>query len=211
MILKTYTVGPIRVHPYLVIDKKSSSALVIDPGGGVEEIIDDLAREKADLAYIVNTHGHPDHISHNAILADMTGAEILIHAGDERGLSFDYSAFENKYDWKILGGSVDRLLKDGEEICLGKLVFRVIHTPGHTPGSICIYNQKEKILFTGDTLFYHAVGRSDLPYSDSQKMTESFEKLFLLPKETTVYPGHGKLTTISQEINYHQTHAFFKE
>lgn len=209
MILKTYTVGPIKTQMYLVIDQNSKEAMVIDPGGGAEKIIDDLAREKARLLYILNTHAHPDHISHNAILKDMTGAKILIGENDARGLSFDYSAFEKKYNWQILPGKVDQLLKDGNQIKLGKLVFKVIQTSGHSPGGICLYNEEEKFLFSGDTLFYQAIGRTDLPFSDPEKMDESLEKLFKLPPETKVYPGHGQVTTIGQELAYYRQNAFF--
>jgi len=211
VIIKTYTTGPIGVHPYLVIDEKSKKAMVLDPGGAVEEVIDDLGKEKADLVYIVDTHGHPDHISHNAILSDMTGAKILIHKDDLPAFGFDWSGYEKKYDWKILPGKVDKTLEAGEKINLGNLIFEVIHTPGHSPGGICLYCLKDKILFSGDTLFYHSIGRTDLPYSKEDEMVRSLEILFKLPKDTKVYPGHGPETTIGEEIEFHKSNTFYSE
>jgi len=208
VILKTYKSGPIEVNVYLIIDEKSKKALVLDPGGAVEEIIDDLQKEKADLVYIINTHAHPDHISHNAILADMTGAKILVHQNDAPAFGFDWSGYENKYDWKILPGKADRALMDGDKIKLGNLSFEVIHTPGHSPGGICFYCPEGKILFSGDTLFYHAIGRTDLPFSEEDQMNRSLEKLFRLPQDTKVYPGHGPQTTIGEEKDFHKANVF---
>jgi len=208
VIIKTYVAGPIEVNIYFVIDEKSKKAMVLDPGGAVEDIIEDLGKEKADLQLIINTHAHPDHISHNAILADMTGAKILVHQNDTPAFGFDWSGYENKYDWKILPGKADRALEDGEKIKLGGLSFEVIHTPGHSPGGICLYCQKEKVLFSGDTLFYHAIGRTDLPFSQGDQMNDSLEKLFKLPLETIVYPGHGPQTTIGEEKDFYKRNGF---
>jgi glyoxylase-like metal-dependent hydrolase (beta-lactamase superfamily II) len=211
VIIKIYTAGPIGVHPYLVIDDKSKKAMVLDPGGAVEEIIDDLGKEKADLAYIIDTHGHPDHISHNAILSDMTGGKILIHKNDLPAFGFDWSGYEKKYNWKILPGKVDKTLEAGEKVKLGNLIFEIIHTPGHSPGCICLFSKKEKILFSGDTLFYHSIGRTDLPFSQDREMVRSLETLFKLPKDTKVYPGHGPETTIGEEIEFHKSNTFYSE
>ncbi|HEY5600568.1 MAG TPA: MBL fold metallo-hydrolase [Patescibacteria group bacterium] len=198
MIFKTYTVGPIREHPYLIID--GGQALVFDPGGGSGQIIDDL--RDAKLLYIVNTHSHPDHIAENAILADMTGAQILIHASDARTLNYDYSNFAKKHNYPVIPSTADKMLKDQDQIKVGSLVFKVIHTPGHTPGSSCYYLEKEKLLITGDTLFYHTIGRTDLPGSSGPLIEKSLQKLFELPKDVQVFPGHGKPTTIGEEVEY---------
>ena len=198
----TFTVGPIREHPYLVISKKQKLAIVIDPGGGVDEIIDVLAKYKCNLKYIINTHFHPDHISHNAILKDMTSARILIHKNDAGGLAQNWEAFSKKYDWPVIPSKADKSLKDGEVIKLEDISLEIIHTPGHTSGSSCVYLKKEKILFTGDTLFYHTTGRIDLPHSQPEIMKKSLDKLFKLPKNTTIYPGHGPSSTIGEEIKY---------
>ena len=211
VIIKTYTAGPIGVHPYLVIDEKSKKAMVLDPGGAVDEIIDNLEKEKVNLVYIIDTHGHPDHISHNAILADMTGAEILIHSKDSPSFNFDWSGYERKYNWRILPGKVDKTLEAGEKIKLGDLVFEVIHTPGHSPGGVCLHCPKEKILFSGDTLFYHSIGRTDLPFSQEDEMVKSLGILFKLPKDTKVYPGHGPETSIGEEIEFHKSSSFYSE
>lgn len=202
MLIKTYTVGPLAEHPYLIIDEKEKEAAVIDPGGGSEQIIDDLAKFDSNLKYIINTHGHPDHISQNAILSDMTNAQILIHEKDASALNFDFTNFSKKYNLPILAGKANKTLFGGEVLNIGKMKLNILHTPGHTPGSICVYIQSEHAIFTGDTLFYHTIGRTDLPFSDSQKMKTSLEKLFSLLDKTEVLPGHGKGTTIGEEKEF---------
>jgi glyoxylase-like metal-dependent hydrolase (beta-lactamase superfamily II) len=202
MFIKTYTVGPLAEHPYLIIDEKEKEAAVIDPGGGSEQIIDDLAKYDANLKYIINTHGHPDHIAENAILSDMTNAQILIHKNDAPALNFDFTNFSKKYNLAILAGKTNKILSGGEVLNIGKIKLDILQTPGHTPGSICVYIQNEHVIFTGDTLFYHTIGRTDLPLSDSQKMKTSLEKLFSLPDKTEVLPGHGKQTVIREEKEF---------
>lgn len=200
----TFTGGPINQHPYLVIDEKTKEGLVIDPGCCSDEIIDELAKSSASLRFIINTHLHPDHIAQNSLIADMTGAKILIHKSDAWGLSFDWSAFSKKYDWPVLESKPDKLLRGGEIIKLGSYDFKIIHTPGHTQGSICVFCPKLKAVFTGDTLFYHTIGRTDLPTSQPEKMQNSLAKLFGLPFDTVIYPGHGRPSTIGEEVKFNK-------
>lgn len=209
MVIKIYSAGPIKEHPYLVIDEVSKKALCIDPGGEIEKIIDDLAAENAELVYIVNTHVHPDHISHNAILKDMTGAKLIVHADDASFFKLNWDGYEKKYDCKILAGKPDDFVKDGDRLLLNSLAFLVIHTPGHTPGGISLYCAEDGVLFSGDTLFYHAIGRTDLPKSSDEDILKSLGKLFKLPPSTKVYPGHGPQTTIEEEMEFLGKKAFF--
>lgn len=195
----TFTSGPIREHPYLIIETKSKEALLVDPGGASDEVIDQLTKRNATLKFIINTHFHPDHIAENALIKDMTGAQILIHKDDAVGLQSDWSNFSKKYNWPVLGSKADKLLKDNQLIKLGNLNFMVIHTPGHTRGSICLYCPRQDALFTGDTLFYHAIGRTDLAHSKPEKMKAALAKLLALPKATIIYPGHGPSSTIGEE------------
>jgi len=107
-----------------------------------------------------------------------------------------------------LPGSADRILEADEKVKLGNLIFEVIHTPGHSPGGICLYGSGAKVLFSGDTLFYHSIGRTDLPFSREAEMTKSLKALFKLPKDTKVYPGHGPETSIGEEIEFHKSNYF---
>lgn len=191
-------VGNLGTNCYIVYSKASLDATVIDPGGHAEDIIALINREKLNVVCIINTHGHADHISANDKLQQATGAPILIHADDAHMLT---SAKHNLSMY--IGGSIqfkpaDRLLKDGDEIRVGEINFKVLHTPGHTPGGICLLT--DGILFSGDTLFYESVGRSDFPGgSYSNLITSIKQKLMELEDSTKVLPGHGPETTIGWE------------
>lgn len=187
MIIRTVRVGPIDTNCYIVGDEATKEALVIDPGDEAEKISAAIEAEKLAPRLIVNTHGHFDHVTADLKLKEKTGAALLIHELD--------------LPMALLTAPLrpDRLLKDGDEIKVGTMVFSVIHTPGHTPGGICLYDEKEKVLFSGDTLFYGTTGRTDLPSSSDKEMEISFKKLMALPDETKVYPGHGRPTTIGRE------------
>lgn len=202
MILKRWILGELASNAYLLGDEVNKVALVIDPGGDPWEIIDFLNRNALDLKYILNTHGHADHIAGNAILKKAyENAKILVHEEDAPMLT---SPALNLSIWLgsvISSPKADICLNNGDLIELGNLKIEVIHTPGHTPGSVCFYIKDEGVLFSGDTLFCRSVGRTDFPGSSWEALISSIRnKLFRLPKLTKVYPGHGEETTIEEEM-----------
>ena len=187
MIVHAVRVGPIGTNCYLVEDETTKETLIVDPGDEAEKILDVIKKNGLKPRYIVNTHGHFDHVTGNLKLKEKTGAPVLSHELDAFLIAL------------TLPLPPDNFLKDGDRLKVGRLTFTVIHTPGHTPGGICLYCEKEKTLFSGDTLFYGTTGRTDLPYASEKDMGISFKKLLTLPDETKVYPGHGQPTTIGQE------------
>ncbi|MCS7233134.1 MAG: MBL fold metallo-hydrolase [Synergistetes bacterium] len=202
MILKRWVLGELASNAYLLADEINKVALVVDPGGDPWEIIDFLKRAPFDLKYILNTHGHADHIAGNAALKRaFENAKILIHEEDASMLT---SPALNLSIWLgsvISSPKADMCLSNGDLIELGNFKIEVIHTPGHTPGSVCFYVKDVGILFSGDTLFCRSVGRTDFPGSSWEALISSIRnKLFRLPKITKVYPGHGEETTIEEEM-----------
>ncbi len=187
MRIHTLIVGPIETNCYIVEDEGSKEAMIIDPGGEAEKIIKHLKNLQLRIRAIVITHGHFDHIGANRKLKEKLNVPILMHENDVFGL--------------VTGDSPppDSFLKEKDHFDVGDLKFEVIHTPGHTPGGISLYCEKEKVVFTGDTLFAGTWGRTDLPYSSEEEMAKSLKKLLKLPPETKVYPGHGRPTTIGEE------------
>lgn len=172
MEIKIFIVGDLETSCYLLVSEKE--ALVIDPGGEVADISEELEKSGVNLKYIINTHYHPDHILGNKDLKEKTGAEILIHESEK-----DFIKFEP-----------DRFLKEGQEIKVGDTVLRILCTPGHTKGSICLLGNN--FIFTGDTLFEGGYGRTDLPGGSQKEIEESLKMLSsLLKPGTVVYPGHG--------------------
>lgn len=202
-VFRVLTVGPAAANCYVLGDQGSGDALVVDPGGEPERIMAVLAREHLAARLIVNTHGHVDHIGANAALKQATGARILIHEDDagflvepEKNLSLFLSGE------RLSGPAADSTVSDGheEELGRGSVRFRTLHTPGHTPGSMCLLF--DGYVLTGDTLFAGGVGRTDLPGGDPQKLAASLrQKLFPLAEATLVYPGHGPDTTLKRELD----------
>ncbi len=190
MLIKQITVGSMAVCCYLVACKETKKAIVIDPGGNEKEILALIADEGVKLEYIVNTHGHPDHVCANGPVQEATGAPIVMHEDD-----VDFFAKSEVIQYFSMLGlapspPVNKRVKDGDVLKVGNLSFKVIHTPGHTPGGICLYSAPQ--LFTGDTLFVGAVGRTDFPGGDMQVFMRSIhDRLLGLPDETVVWPGHG--------------------
>jgi glyoxylase-like metal-dependent hydrolase (beta-lactamase superfamily II) len=185
---------------YIVGCEETAKAAVIDPGAEPERILEALKKSRLKPVYIVNTHGHPDHVSANAPVKRRTSALILIHELDASLLSSPRldSEIELLLDVGENSPPPDRLLKDGETIRVGKVTFQVLHTPGHTPGSICLL--AEGSLFTGDTLFAGSVGRTDLPGGSPEALRNSLQrKLLPLDDGLTVYPGHGPPSTLGYE------------
>lgn len=199
MILETVTGGPIQTNGYLLGDETTGTALVIDAPQGTTRDFVRIARDHGlRIVRLVNTHGHWDHIADNALLQEATGAPIAVHRLDADMLRRPGSLLF-QLDIIILPTEPDLLLEDGMTLTLGPLVLQVLHTPGHTPGSICLYLAAEKILFSGDTLFPGGHGRTDLPGASDEAMRRSLVRLRALPPDVTVYPGHGPSTTIGAE------------
>ncbi len=177
------------VFCYLISCPKTRKALVIDPAGDEEGIVDRINEKGLVLETIVNTHGHPDHTCGNAKMKALTGAEILIHELDAPILGSGHAQDMSRQWGFEPSPPPDRHLQDGDDIPVGDCSLRVIHTPGHSPGGICLYGEGN--LFTGDTLFVGGIGRTDLPgASMEQFMAAIRERILILPEETVVWPGH---------------------
>ncbi len=198
MLLRKVMTGSMLANCYIIADETTKEAAIIDPSTEGEEILKVIKENNLKVKYIINTHGHMDHIGANAKIKEATGAKILIHE-DDRNLLI--SPTENlAIFWGKMTKSppADRLLKDGEIISLGNLKIKVIHTPGHTRGSICLL--VENRLFSGDTLLRDTIGRTDLPEASDRMLIQSIkERILPLGDEVQIYPGHEEETTIGQE------------
>ena len=201
MILESLPTGPLQVNCYVVACGVTRQAAVIDPGGDVAQILALLKQHDLQVVMVINTHGHFDHIGGNRQLLAATGADLLLHQADLQLLasSADHAAaFGLPAE---TSPAPQRLLEGGERLQLGELLVDVLHTPGHTPGGICLLINDQVIV--GDTLFAGSIGRTDLPGGDHQTLIESIrEKLLVLPDETVAHPGHGPSTSIGREKLY---------
>jgi glyoxylase-like metal-dependent hydrolase (beta-lactamase superfamily II) len=182
-------VGTMEVFCYLVFDEDTREGILIDPAGDEQRLLGLLSENAVNLRYIVNTHGHADHTCGNGFLKRETGALLVMHERDD--------AFFQKPECREWGASLgfeptppaDVRVRDGDELTFGGLTMRFLHTPGHTPGACCLWIDGN--LFTGDTLFVGAVGRTDLPGSSFDQLLESLrDKILSLPPETVIWPGH---------------------
>jgi glyoxylase-like metal-dependent hydrolase (beta-lactamase superfamily II) len=187
MIIKQLDIGYMDNFCYIVACEKSRKALVIDPGHDVDRIVSAAEKQGLEIEAIVNTHAHGDHTAGNAELKSLTGAKIIIHALDAAGYP-----------------KADVFLKDEKTLQLGEITFDVIHTPGHTPGGICLHTQGN--LFTGDTLFVGDSGRTDLPGGDRPTLGKSIRRLMQLPDDTIIWPGHDYGPTPTSTIGWEKRH-----
>lgn len=187
MIIRQLEVGYLDNFCYIAGCENTRQALVIDPGPDVERVLSAAEKETLEIATIVNTHGHGDHTAGNAKLKSLTGAKIVIHELDGDGYP-----------------GADVRLSDEETLQLGEISVEVIHTPGHTPGGICLHAQGN--LFTGDTLFVGDSGRTDLPGGDRPSLGKSIRRLMELPDHTVVWPGHDYGPTPSSTIGWEKRH-----
>jgi hydroxyacylglutathione hydrolase len=198
MNLQTLAVGPLQVNCFILSCSRTKEAAVIDPGGDGERILQALQGAGLVLKTIINTHGHFDHIGANAILVEATGAELLIHKGDQPLLSRAASHAASFGLRAVPSPEPTRTLSGGETLSVGDLSLKVIHIPGHSPGGICLICEDH--LFSGDALFAGSIGRTDLPGGDHDLLISGIrEKLLGLPDSTVVHPGHGPDTTIGRE------------
>lgn len=185
---------------YVVVDEETKEAMVIDAGGEADKIIEMLDVLEANLKYIYLTHCHGDHIGAVQELKNKKGGKLVIHRDDADGLKDKDISLTSYIGMADVILEADSRVDDGDAIHLGNLEFKVIHTPGHTRGGSSLYCKREKLLFSGDTLFRGTWGRTDLPTSSFEEIINSItKKLLILPDETIVYPGHGKSTLIGEE------------
>ena len=199
MKIQSYVLGMVSTNCYIIFNESTNEALIIDPPDQAPAL--KVKIEELDLSpvAILLTHGHFDHIMAAGDLAAAFGIPVL--AGeDEKALLEDYNLNGSRMVRKNYTLSADRFLKDKEELTLGGMRIKVIHTPGHTAGGVCYYFEEDKVLISGDTLFLESIGSTDLPTGDQYTLLESIRrKLMVLPEEVFVYPGHGDKTTIGYE------------
>jgi hydroxyacylglutathione hydrolase len=200
MILEIFPVGPLRCNCAILGDEVTREAIVIDPGDNIPQILSRLQKHGLTLRQIVITHAHIDHVGGALQLKTATGAPILLNQQDLPLLD----AMDIQAGW--LGvptpkvAPPDASAEDGLTIGLANLAGEVIHTPGHTPGSICLLFSSQNLLIAGDTLFAGSIGRTDLPGGDGRQILRSLrDRLLVLPDATQVLPGHGPQTTIGDE------------
>ena len=201
VIVQTIPVGPLQCNCSIVLDEASRKAVVIDPGDEAPRIVSALEKERAHVVALLHTHAHFDHVGATAAVARATSAPIRLHAADRPlydALPEQAALFGMTADPPT---PVDRPLEDNEAVAFGDSALRVLHTPGHTPGSCCFLLEGDSPrLFAGDTLFRRSIGRTDLWGGDTDQILASIrEKLYALPTETPVICGHGPRTTIGEE------------
>ena len=197
MNVRTITVGAFQENSYLVVDEDSQRAVIVDPGGEPQRLIDEIERSKTTLDAIWITHAHVDHVGAIASVKERWNVPVYLHPADRRlyeaagrqaevyGLPFEEPP------------PPDQDFTDGQTLLLGNAEMSVMHAPGHSPGHVVIHGNG--IALVGDCLFAGSIGRTDLPMSNPQQLSESLKKIASLPPETVVYPGHGPDTTIGEE------------
>lgn len=198
MLVKTLAVGPLQVNCHIVACPQTRKAMVVDPGDEVPRILEALKQNDLEVEAIVNTHAHFDHIGGNKALCDATQAPLYIHSADAPLLERAQQQAA-AYGMKTTPSpQPDKLLNEGDVLEVGTLKFTVIHTPGHSPGGICLHGDGN--VFVGDTLFAGSIGRTDLPGGDFDLLIRGIkDKLWGLSDETVVYSGHGPETSIGRE------------
>jgi glyoxylase-like metal-dependent hydrolase (beta-lactamase superfamily II) len=200
LIIKKYVLGPVETNCYLLCDEASGKAVIIDPGDRCDETIDFISKNKYKVLYIINTHGHFDHICGNKFFHNQLGAPVAAH-------KLDFDVITNSGGANVFGLRIDPSpaptvdLSLSNSIVFGGVTLEVIWTPGHRPGHVSLYEKVSESLFCGDVLFYRSVGRTDLPGGNHEELIRSIQqKLFKLPGSVVVYPGHGPKTTIADEM-----------
>lgn len=190
---------PLDTNTYLVCNGTTRQAIVIDPSfNSAKKILDASQELNIKIKYIINTHAHFDHIWDNSELQKKTEAKIIIHKLEAQNLK-NPNILDFKPPYLIKPSTHDIVVDEGDKIFLGGLIFQIIHTPGHSPGGICLYEENEKVLFSGDALFKGTYGRTDIQEANHEAMIKSLKKLLKLPEKTKVYPGHGEETNMCDE------------
>jgi len=192
--LQRFVAGPMAVNCYLLADPVTKDACLIDPAAVPPGMKGVLQKNSFTLRFIINTHGHGDHIAANAHFR----LPVYIHSLDADFLNDAEKNLSSAFFFRVTSPEASRLLEDGDKITLGSLGLEVMHTPGHTPGSISL--KADGVVFTGDALFAGGIGRTDFPYGDEEALLKSIKKrLLVLGDDTAIYPGHGEPSTIGEE------------
>ncbi len=200
MLFKILIVGQLAVNCYIIGDKSSKEAIIVDPGAEADKILSVIDKEQLRVKYVIATHGHFDHCGAVSTIKKRLNCEFLIHSAD---LPFIQRAHKSAARWKINIDKVpypDRFIDEQDTISIGTHTIAILHTPGHSPGSISLYLKSKGFLLSGDTLFKQSIGRTDFTDGSLEDITSSIRnKLYILPDETIVYCGHGESTTIGFE------------
>jgi hydroxyacylglutathione hydrolase len=195
--IEVAALGPWQTNAYLVWDGRFADALVVDPGmGAAPALMQRVAANGLTLHVIADSHGHIDHVFDNAPLVRASGAPLAIHPDDAYRLDG-----RNSYGFTVEPSVATQDLREGQQLRIGDLTFDVLHTPGHTEGSVCLYEERRAVLLSGDVLFAGSYGRTDLPGGDDEQMVASLTRLAReIPAGVRVLPGHGVETTIEREL-----------
>ena len=197
MKIDTIVVGALQVNCFIVYDEDSHDAIVVDPGADAEKIITLIEDRKLKVSRIVCTHAHFDHVGAIRELKEKTGAAVMLHRGD---MDIYMRADKQGALWGFhieQPPAPDMHMIEGDEVAVGRFLLKILHAPGHSPGGICLYG--EGVIVTGDTIFAGSVGRTDFPGGSMTELKRSFARIIALPPETTIFPGHGPLTTVKNE------------
>ncbi|GAB4489703.1 MAG: MBL fold metallo-hydrolase [Thermodesulfovibrionales bacterium] len=208
MKIELIPVGPLQSNCYVVYDETGLAAVVIDPGDEPEKIYRTVREKNLKVAAIVCTHAHFDHVGAVGRLRQKTGAPVLLHVGD---LEIYSRADEQGAIWGFRieqPPKPDSFVSEGDAVTAGAVTLRVLHTPGHSPGGICLYAEAEGVVFTGDTIFAGSIGRTDFKGGDIEALKRSFRRIINLPEKTQLFPGHGNWTTVGDE---RETNFFMRE
>ncbi len=200
LVFDSLQTGPLMTNCYIVGDSETKEAAVVDPGGHVGAIRSALDRNDLECKYIINTHTHFDHVGGNAELAKATGAEILVHPVEADWLT---KIGQQALMFGVNGASsppADRTIEEGDTVEVGGIEMEVLHTPGHSPGSISLVIVGQKKILVGDLVFAGSIGRTDLPGGSFETLVSNVKtKIFVHPDDTELYSGHGPVTTIGRE------------
>lgn len=198
MNVNVFPVGAYLTNCYVAYDDKGN-AVVVDPGDCPDELVSFISQNSLNVSHIVLTHGHADHICGAEKLRNLTNAKIAVHTLDAPRLESSKKCLADECGYAFSPITPDILLNDGDNLSVGDMVYNVMHTPGHSEGSICLIENKNRIIFSGDTLFYTTIGRTDFKGGNHSDMIESLKALYNLDGDYIVYPGHERSTTLQRE------------